>query len=137
MNVRQQPLNLMRRMFHPAAPGGGVGGAARILMVLWMVAGLVICVERTPDLVGHSHVYGPGHGLEILNQFAGDVPDQGSTSPSSGYHFHVVKDFTSIDTDVPALVTAGTGQVPPTGFRVVDERLPDPPVFETEGPPLI
>lgn len=127
----------MRRMFHPAAPGRGLGAISRMLMVLWMVAGLVICVERTPDLVGHSHAYAPGHGLEIWHQSADDTPDQGSSSPVSGYHVHVVKDFTSIDTDVPALATAGSGHIPPDGFRVVDERLPEAPVFETEGPPLI
>jgi hypothetical protein len=132
-----QSLKWIRRNFQPEHMHCGFWGAMRGLMTLWIVVGLVICVERMPDLSGHSHAHGPDHVMDSWHHTSDEVSDHGSTKPVSGFHFHVVKDFTSIDGDMPASAAGVLIGILPTRDSPVDDRLPEPPVLEKAGPPII
>ena len=109
-----------------------------MIVVGWILTGLLICVERTPDVVGHAHAHSAGHLIEPWHAVPDDAQGDDSTTSGSDFHFHVMKDFTSVDSDVPLLVTSGgNDDISGNRLRGVNQRTPEPPVFESEGPPLI
>ena len=108
------------------------------LLVWWVLAGVLICAERMPDVVGHAHDHAPGHL---------DTPWHGESDDDTGlgedgrkapdFHYHVTIDYTSIDSDACM----------PPDLHPVDSALAaspdhddDPPLAPwlwTDGPPLI
>jgi hypothetical protein len=135
MAGKRDRLFRLRRGICPEADGTLLVRFFRMIVVGWILAGLLVCVERTPDTAGHAHAFSAGHPMESWH----DAPDgSSSTTQGSDFHFHVVKDFTSVDTDVP-LFAVPTGDDDHCGNRLrgANQRPPESPVFESEGPPLI
>jgi hypothetical protein len=128
----------MRRDFAPESSRGLAVCWFRRILVAWVLAGLLVCAERTPDVVGHSHAHAAGHLMETWHALPGDADGETSTTSGADFHFHVMKDFTSVDSDVPSLVAPGgnTG-ISGGALRGDNQRIPESPVFESKGPPLI
>lgn len=135
MAAKRDRLWRLRQGICPEADGSLLLRCVRMIVVGWILAGLLVCVERMPDTAGHAHAFSAGHLMESWH----DAPDGSpSTTQGSDFHFHVVKDFTSVDTDVP-LFAAPAGDDENRGIRLrgANQRTPESPVFESEGPPLI
>lgn len=111
--------------------------AWRFLLLLWTATGLAVCAEKAPDVAGHAHAHAPMHLTEPWHGSPADRAPDDNKPDSSDFHYHVVMDFSAIDSDVPPTQHSQSASIEACRLRGEDEHPPEAPALEPDGPPLI
>lgn len=111
--------------------------SGRVMAVVWILCGVLVCSETLPDVIGHAHLHSQGH---TLAPWHGEWEEGTSRQPSpkDHFHYHVVLDFSSLETAVSVSTTpelADPGML--SRVRHECEAVPEGPCLESLDPPLI
>lgn len=113
-------------------------GIAWHLLTGIILAGLLVCTEEMPDVLGHSHAHAPDHANTAWHGGSGGHGaggDDMKTSPD--FHYHVSIDHSSFDSDLCLMPSVPAGKNSLWDMSGRDCLLPEAPWMESEGPPLI
>ena len=108
------------------------------LLISWILAGVLVCVESMPDVAGHAHGHTPDHLTTPWHgETAGDMELGGDSQGGSGFHCHVTIDHSSIDSDACPPLDPHPGRAPMADSWRHDEDPPLAPWLAKDRPPLI